>query len=51
MVKNPPASARDDGGAGSVLRSGRSPGGGTSNPFWHVVWNIPWTEEDDGLHL
>lgn len=39
------------GDPGSVPRSGRSPGGGTSNPFWHVVWNIPWTEEDDGLHL
>ena len=30
MVKNPPANAGD---AGSVLVSGRSPGGGNDNPF------------------
>ena len=33
MVKNPPAKAGDIRDMGSILGSGRSPGGGHSNPF------------------
>ena len=33
MVKNPPAKAGDIRDTGSILGSGRSPGGGHSNPF------------------
>ena len=33
MVKNPPASARDGRDVGSILGSGRSPGGGHDNPL------------------
>ena len=32
-VKNPPASAQDTGGAGSIPESGRSPGGGNGIPL------------------
>ena len=33
VVKNPPANAGDAGDTGSVLGSGRSPGGGHGNPL------------------
>ena len=33
MVKNPPASARDVGDAGSIPELGRSPGEGNGNPL------------------
>ena len=33
VVKNPPANAGDTGDAGSIPRSGRSPGGGNGNPL------------------
>ena len=33
MVKNLPANARDTRDTGSMLGSGRSPGGGHGNPF------------------
>ena len=33
VVKNPPASAGDSRGAGSIPGSGRSPGEGNGNPF------------------
>ena len=33
MVKNPPANAGDPRDAGSILGSGRSPGGGNGNPL------------------
>ena len=33
MVKNPPANAGDIRDAGSIPESGRSPGGGHSNPL------------------
>ena len=33
MVKNPPANAEDTGDAGLIPGSGRSPGGGNSNPL------------------
>ena len=33
VVKNPPANAGDVRDLGSILGSGRSPGGGNGNPF------------------
>ena len=33
MVKNPPANAEDTGDTGLIPGSGRSPGGGNSNPL------------------
>ena len=33
MVKNPPTNAGDVTDTGSILRSGRSPGGGHDNPL------------------
>jgi len=33
MVKNPPANAGDLRDVGSIFGSGKSPGGGNSNPF------------------
>ena len=50
MVKNPPASARDIGDAGSVPKSGRSPEEEIATLSGILVWKIPWTEDDDGLH-
>ena len=38
--------ARD---AGSVLGSGRSPGGGNGYPLQFLAWRIPWTEEPGWL--
>ena len=37
------------GGAGLILESGRSPGGGHGNPLSILAWRIPWTEEPGGL--
>ena len=42
VVKNPPANAGD---AGSILGSGRSPGGGDGNPLQHSCLGNPWTKE------
>ena len=47
MVTNPPVNAGDIRDVGLILGSGRSPGGGRSNPI--LVWRIPWTEGPDGL--
>ena len=51
MVKNPSASAGDVRDVGSILRSGRSPGGGDDNPLQYSCLENPWTEEpmDSGL--
>ena len=46
MVKNPPAKAGD---TGSILGSGRSPGGGNGNPLRSLAWKMSWTEELRGL--
>jgi len=46
VVKNSPARAGD---TGSIPESGRSPGGGNSNPLCFLAWKIPWTEEPGGL--
>ena len=50
MVKNPPASA---GNVGSILGSGRSPGGGNVNPLQYSCLGIPmdrgaWPASGDG---
>ena len=44
--KNLPANARH---TGLIPGSGRSPGGGNSNPFSILAWKIPWREETSGL--
>ena len=41
VVKNPPANAGDVGDMGSVLGSGRSPGGGHSNPLQYSCLENP----------
>ena len=47
MVENPPANAGD---AGSILGSGRFPGGGNDNPLQNsCLEKSPWTEEPGGL--
>ena len=50
MVKNLPANAGDDAGdMDLILGLGRSPGGGNGNPLQCSCWEIPWTEEPEGL--
>ena len=46
MVKHPPANAGD---MGSILESGRSPGGGNGNPLEYFCLRILWIEEPGGL--
>ena len=41
MVKNPSASAGDERDVGSILRSGRSPGGGNDNPLQYSCLENP----------
>ena len=50
MVKNLPANARDARDEGSILGSGRSPGGGNGNHSNTLAWISPWTEEPNGLY-
>ena len=48
VVKNLPANAGDTGGMGSIPGSGRSPGGGNSNPLpWvaQMVKHLPTIQE------
>ena len=47
VVKNLPAVVGDIRDVGSILGSGRSPGGGHRNPL--LAWRIPWTGEPGGL--
>ena len=49
VVKKPPARARDIRDTGSVLGSGRSPGGGMATHSSILAWRIPWTREPGGL--
>ena len=49
VVRNLPANTGDVRDEGSTPRSGRSPGEGML-PFQILAWEIPWTEEPDGLH-
>ena len=41
VVKNPSANARDAGDAGSIPRSGRSPGGGHGKPLQYSCLENP----------
>ena len=41
MVKNPPASAGDEGDVGSIPGSGRSPGEGNGNPLQYACLRDP----------
>ena len=49
VVRNPSANAGDVRDKGSILGSGRSPGGGHGNPLPFLTWRIPWTEESGKL--
>ena len=46
--KESACNAGDTGDVGSIPGSGRSPGGGNSNPLQCYWWTIPWTEEPGG---
>ena len=39
-IKSPPAKAGDLRDAGSIPRSGRSPGGGHGNPLQYSCWEV-----------
>ena len=43
------ASACNAGDLGSIPGSGRSPGEGNASHSSILAWEIPWTEEPDGL--
>ena len=49
VIKNPPANAGNIRDAGSIPRSGRSPGIGNGNQLQLLAWKIPWTEKSEGL--
>ena len=53
MVKNLLASVGGVRETGSILGSGRSPGGGHGTPTHSIVlaWRTPWTEEPGGLQF
>ena len=44
MVKNPPASAGDEGDVGSILGSGKSPEKERVTHSSILAWRSPWTE-------
>ena len=46
MVKNPPANTGD---VGSIPGLERSPGERNGNHSSILAWEIPWTEEPEGL--
>ena len=45
VVKNPPAKAKNAGDAGSILESGRSPGGGNGIPLQYSCLENPTARE------
>ena len=49
MLKNPPASAGDMRGMGSVPGQEDPLEEGTATHFSILAWRIPWTEEPGGL--
>ena len=49
VVKNSPANAGDIKDVGSILGSGRSPGGSMATHSSTLAWKMPWTEEPDKL--
>ena len=48
MVKNPPAKVGDLREAGSIPRSGRSPGAGHGNPLQYSCLENPMQEKEPG---
>ena len=48
-MKNHSANAGDTRDMGLIPWSGRSPGEGNGNQLQCFCWEIPWTEEPDGL--
>ena len=50
VVKNPPADSGDAGDIGSIPELGRSPKKEMATHSSILAWEIPWTEEPDGLH-
>jgi len=46
VIKNPPANAGDP---SWIPKSGRSSEEGNENPFQYSSWEIPWTEEANGV--
>ena len=48
VVKNLPANAGHAGDAGSIPRSGRSPGGGSGNPLHYSCLGNPLNREEPG---
>ena len=50
-IKEPPANAVDIRDLGSIIGSGRSPGGGYGNPLTILAWRIPWTKDPDRLQF
>ena len=52
VVKNLPANVGGTRDIGSILGSGRSPGGGNGKTHSSILaWIIPWTEEPGGLQF
>ena len=49
VVKNPPANAGDTGDVDSIPEWGRSPGEEMATHSSILAWEIPWTEESNGL--
>ena len=49
VVNSLPADIGDARDAGSIPGSGRSPGVGSGSRSSILAWEIPWTEEPDGL--
>ena len=51
VVKNPRAKAGAVRDMGSILGSGRSPGGSHGGHISILAWRIPWTEAPGGLRF
>ena len=49
LVAQSKESACIEGNVGLMPGFGRCPGEGNDNPLQFLAWEIPWTEEDDGL--
>ena len=49
VIKNLPVNAGGIRDAGSISRSGRSPGGGMATYSSILAWRIPWIQELEGL--
>ena len=49
LVVDSQESTSNAGDLGLIPGLGRSPGGGSGNPLQYACWEIPWTEEPQGL--